>query len=97
MFFVAEENGKIIGYIEGSVFKNYDIFKIKKKGLIDTLYVLPKYRKKGVAKKLVNEILKWFRSKGIKHFTLGTHALHKKAILFWKHMGFKEYNYRFKK
>ena len=97
LFLVVESDSKVVGYIGSAIIKNYDIFKIKKKGLINTLYVLPKYRGKGIAKKLVNETLKWFRSKGINHFTLGTHALHKKAILFWRHIGFTDYNLRLKK
>jgi len=97
MFYIAEENKKIMGYVQGCIFKNYPIFKIKKKGLIDCLFVKPEYRKKGIAKKLTNSLLRWFKTKKIKDFTLGTQARDKEAIKFWKNCGFREYNVRFQK
>jgi len=73
------------------------VFKIKKKGLINCLFVKPEYRKKRIAKKLINSLLRWFKTKKIKDFTLGTQARDKEAIKFWKNCGFREYNVRFQK
>ena len=97
LFLVAEENNKIIGYIKCSIFQNYPIFQIKKKGHIETLYILPEYQKKGFGKKLVEKALKWFKSKQIKHYTVGTHALDNTANSFWKKRKFIEYNYKLKR
>lgn len=82
MHFIAEEDNKIIGYSSGSIFKNYQIYRVKLKGNVETLFVQPSYRRKGVGRALVKELFKWFKSKGMKHFTVGTHALDKEANSF---------------
>jgi len=68
-----------------------------KKGHFDLLIIHPEYRDKGIGKKLINEGYKWFKEKGIKNFTVTTHALDKEASKFWKHQGFNEYNIKYEK
>jgi|TARA_B100001971_G_C17933951_1_gene404152 ribosomal protein S18 acetylase RimI-like enzyme len=96
-FFVAEINDKIVGYISILVFDNWPMYKIRKKGHFDLLFINPKFRNKGIGKKLVNEGYKWFRKKGIKNFTVTAHALDIGANKFWKHLGFKSYNIKYEK
>src|SRR3989344_1730139 len=50
-----------------------------------------------IDKKIINEGYKWFKEKGIKNFTVTTHALDKEASKFWKHQGFNEYNIKYEK
>jgi|TARA_Y100000310_G_C20274513_1_gene619596 ribosomal protein S18 acetylase RimI-like enzyme len=96
-FFVAETNEKITGWLLVNIFDNWPMYKIRKKGNFGLLIVDSKYRKKGIGNRLVNEGYKWFKQKGIKNFTVTTHALDKKANSFWKHIGFKQYNIKFEK
>ncbi len=55
---VAEEN-QVLGFAHAKILDS-------KRGLIDKIYVDIKFRNKGVAKKLVSEILRWFKLKKIK-------------------------------
>lgn len=96
-FFVVEEKGRIIGLMEVAMTKRESVFKIKKYGHIELLYIKPKQRGKGYSKLLLNEAIKWFKQKKTKYVTVGTHALDKGANSFWKKQGFKEYNLKYRK
>lgn len=96
-FIVVEENKKIVALIELVVSKREGIFKIKHNGHIETTFVSPKHRGKGYGKILVNEAVKWFKKRKVKHITVGTHAKDAGANSFWKKMGFKEYNIKYRK
>ena len=96
-FFIAEIDKKIVGCLSINIFDNYPMYQIRKKGHFDLLIIHPEYRDKGIGKKLINEGYKWFKEKGIKNFTVTTHALDKEASKFWKHQGFNEYNIKYEK
>lgn len=93
-FFIAEDQGKPIGLIEGYIEKSPPFYKYSRKGNIGPTLVKKEYRNKGVGKKLVKEMLSWFKSKDIKWIQLTTHAKNIKSINFWKKIGFKEYSIR---
>ncbi|MBN2111583.1 GNAT family N-acetyltransferase [Candidatus Woesearchaeota archaeon] len=96
-FFVAEENGKMIGFIELAMAKRESVFKIKRYGHIELLYVKPEHRGKGYSKLLLNKAVRWFKSKKAEYVTVSTHALDKGANSFWKKQGFSEYNLKYRK
>ena len=96
-FIVIEENKKIVALIELVVSKREGIFKIKNNGHIETTFVGQKYRGKGYGKILVNEAVKWFKKRKLRHITVGTHAKDIGANSFWKKRGFKEYNIKYRK
>ncbi len=96
-FIVVEENKKIVALIELVVSKREGIFKIKNNGHIETTFVSPRYRGKGYGKILLNEAVKWFKKRKLRHITVGTHAKDIGANSFWKKMGFKEYNIKYRK
>ena len=52
------------------------------------------FRQRGHATLLVNELKKWFKTKGANDIILGTHAYDFDANRFWTKKGFREYNFR---
>lgn len=90
LFLVAEEKGEIIGYCLGEIDKCKKTSKYNKKGYMSEVYVTEKYRKEGVAKKLVKELFKWFRTKKVKWIRLDVYSKNKRAIRFWEEIGFEE-------
>jgi len=44
-----------------------------------------------MGEKLFQELIKWFKSKGIKWIKVGVYANNFNSIKFWEKMGFKEY------
>jgi N-acetylglutamate synthase len=67
-----------------------------RRGYLHHLAVKKEYRNKGLAKELVNICLERLRKIGIKKFRTFVLDSNKKAIQFWKRVGFsvQSYNYR---
>ncbi|MBI2139146.1 GNAT family N-acetyltransferase, partial [Candidatus Woesearchaeota archaeon] len=64
--------------------------------LIDELYIKPGCRKTGAGKALTNKMIEWFKSKNMKWTIVLTHSQDKGANSYWKHMGYKDYNRKYK-
>ena len=86
--FVAEDNG-IIGFVMGEIQKVPDIYTQPFKGYVHDLYVVKKYREKGVGRALMNEMLKWFKQKKIKRVEITAYLDNENAIDFYKKCGFE--------
>ncbi len=55
--FVAEDNGRVVGSFQSWIKKAYPVLVMDKIGHLAITYVEPAYRKRGVAKKLLNELI----------------------------------------
>lgn len=87
--FVADLNGKIIGFIEFFIKKNENCFKIKRYGYLNTAVTHKDYRKKGVAKSLANSALKFFKDKKIKYVKANVYNQNQIAMKTWIKLGFQ--------
>lgn len=87
-----DENNKVQGLIMGSLVKydelDYLDYKCPKKGEIIELIVSEKTRNKGIGKKLINEMEKYFKSLDCKYVSLEVFAYNKKAINFYEKNGY---------
>lgn len=89
---IAAEGKEINGFINFEIKKRPDLYKIKEEGHINLLYVKDDYRKKGIGKALIEEVLKRFKERKLMFITVNTLALDKEANDFWKKRGFREYD-----
>jgi len=89
--FLLEIDGKAVGFIDIRIKKREEVYKIRKTGHIESIYIKPELRGKGYSKLLIEKATEWFKSKGLENFTVGTYAPDKKAREFWEKQGFKEY------
>ncbi len=80
-FYVAEENGQIIGYVISSVRNG--------KGNIVSIAVLPEFRRKGIGSKLMEESLN-FLLKKVDYVELQVRVSNEEAIGFYRKLGFEE-------
>lgn len=93
--FVAKSDKQVIGYSEGTIEKAPNYASISCKiGYIDTIIIDDKYRGKGIGKKILNELMKWFEGKKIKNIELEVNAYNKLGVDFWKNNNF--FTYRLK-
>ncbi|WP_051623544.1 GNAT family N-acetyltransferase [Clostridium hydrogeniformans] len=67
-----------------TIFKNDDL------GYIETIYVLPEARGKGIAKIILNYIFNYFLVNGLKKTKLEVWELNKLAVRLYKSFGYKE-------
>lgn len=88
---VAEDNGKVIGYINATTKTRPKIYEVTEVGFISDVYVLPEYRKQGVSKMLMEPVLRWLKSKKLKYVNLFAVTENEVALKVWKKYGFKEF------
>jgi ribosomal protein S18 acetylase RimI-like enzyme len=87
--FVADKNGRVIGFIEFFIKKNEVCFKIKKYGYLNSATTHKDYRGKGVVKTLTNAALKFLKKKGIKYVRTNVYNSNDVAMKTWMKLGFK--------
>ncbi|RMH04071.1 MAG: GNAT family N-acetyltransferase [Aquificota bacterium] len=86
---VAEEDGKILGFVasDGNWFSKREG---KVVGAVHELVVLPPYRSKGVGKALMEKVFEYFKSRGLDLAELWVGDENIPALEFYKKLGFEE-------
>lgn len=82
MFYVAEYNGEMAGYV--------GMYKVFNQGDITNIAVLEKYRGKGIGTALLNELFKEAEKSGIKDITLEVRKSNTIARNLYEKLDFKE-------
>jgi aminoglycoside 6'-N-acetyltransferase I len=85
-----DERNKLSGFIETSIRQKLPGYQDSPIGYIESLYVDPTHRRKGIARQLVAFSEKWVKSQNYNHFFVDTDSNHADAIQFYKSIGFKE-------
>jgi predicted acetyltransferase len=85
---LAEIDGEIIGYVQGEVTRRSD-HSPRTVGNISLMYVVKQSRRKGVGKRLVKELCKFFNSNKVENLTVRYIIGNKEAESFWKKLEFE--------
>lgn len=85
---VAEEEDEIVGFMLCMLSPNVPIYKERKLGIISDAYVHEERRKKGVANKMFDVALKWFKKNKVKTVELHVATINPEAQAVWKSLGF---------
>ena len=88
---VAEEDGKAVGFMLCLLSPNTPVFKERKIGVISDVFVLEERRRKGVAKKMLDVAVKWFKKNKVRSVRLGVANDNLEARAVWRRMGFEPY------
>jgi len=84
--FIAEWNSETAGMISAYI----DRFRAEKKGFIQNLGVLPKFRRKGIATKLLETALESLRKRGMKVAETWAQTDRKNCVHLFEKFGFKQ-------
>ncbi len=87
---LAKEDKKVVGFLIAKIKKNNTGSEQITQGTIANLYVLKKYRKKGIATQLYNQSMMWFNRRGCKYIQLTVYNLNPAKKLYMK-WGFKPF------
>ncbi|MEM2385523.1 MAG: GNAT family N-acetyltransferase [Candidatus Bathyarchaeia archaeon] len=90
--FVAETDGKIVGYSLGWVSQPWSYR--AKSGYICDCFVEKPYRRRGVGKALVEAMLEWFKNKGVECVEADIYSSNIPFLALFKGLGFKEVSKR---
>lgn len=83
----VSSKGQIIGMAVGKI-RIHQHHLPKKSGVIENLYIREKFRRRGIGKRIVYEIFKYFSEKDIDEISITYPYGNKIATEFWKKMGF---------
>ncbi len=81
---VAENNNEIIGFGQAWI-KNKDT------GITESVYVYRKFRKKGIGKKIMNEMIKWLKKQKLKYIESSCYINNKSSTKLHEKLGFKPF------
>ena len=88
-FFVAEENGGIVGFVLGQVQEEYAMYTTGRYGMIHELWVEPERRRQGVARQLMLAALDLFRQAGVHQARLDSATANTGAQRLFAACGFR--------
>ncbi len=87
---VADYDNEVVGYIRVVVSENR-ILASKRIGIIKELYVIPQYRGRGIASRLITEAQERLSDKGVKHISAEFPSANYVAEKFYKSLNFRPY------
>lgn len=87
---VVTDKNKVVAYFLGYVRERPNIFKYSKAVYISDAFVAKDYRKKGLARRMTKEFVKWAKKKKINLIELQVSSKNIIGIKSWKKIGFKE-------
>jgi diamine N-acetyltransferase len=88
---VAEVDGHVAGYLQGSVEACPPILTTQRYGNVHDMAVAAAYRRRGLGRELVQQALAWFGSQGVTRFEVSMSIHNRTAKAFWQSMGFEPY------
>ncbi|MDD4662070.1 MAG: GNAT family N-acetyltransferase [Candidatus Pacebacteria bacterium] len=89
---LAEEDGKMIGYLLAFKIDRLEMFEVKEVGFIADIFIEEGKRRMGVGEKLLKKCYNWFKEKNINFVEINVQILNKEAISFWNKKGFKDFS-----
>lgn len=91
--FVAEEDGKLAGFVSIST---RDVIRYPKPiAELDELFVAPDYRQKGLGRELMRTVEDKAKEQGCYRLYIESHYDHKAAHKLYESLGFTNYGYHF--
>ena len=87
----------LIGIVRATLWEESNMRKDPKTVCLDNIYVLPAYRRRGIAAKLFTEVEFWAKEQGAVRLELHTWDFNKGAIAMYESMGMTPQRYVFEK
>lgn len=89
--FVAEAEGRLVGYIIGTIKSSPPVLEPPQFGFISDICVAPEWRRTGVGRSLYETLKGWFRERGLNVMQLNVAQRNRLSQAFWEEMGFEGY------
>ena len=86
---VAENNGEIIGFVSILIEKETPIYKDKKYGVFEDIFIIKSFRGKGIFNKFYRESLRWLIKNKVNIVISKINVKNKKVIKLYECKGFK--------
>lgn len=91
------EQNRMVGIVDATLWHESVMVKGVKTVCLDNIYVLPEYRRRGIAAKLFDAVEQWAREQGAVRLDLHTWEFNKDAISLYRAMGMTPQRHVFEK
>lgn len=92
-----DTDGKMVGFVEATLWSGCGMREDLKRVCLDNIYVLPEYRRRGIAAKLFDAVESWSRERGAVRLELHTWDFNRGAIAMYTSVGMTPQRYVFEK
>ena len=89
IFFVAEVEGRVVGFLLGAIQEEYAMYRTGRYGMLHDLWVEPEHRRCGLARGMVTAALDRFRDEGLHQARLDSAFKNKTAQALFAACGFR--------
>ena len=93
----AFDDEQLVGIVQATLWEESGMVKDLKTVCLDNIYILPAYRRQGVATMLFTEVERWAKEQGAVRLELHTWEFNKSAIAMYQAMGMTPQRYVFEK
>lgn len=88
---IAEDDQKKpLGYVIASSVNKWRYRKVKT-GELENMYVVPRARRKGIGRLLVDDVKQWLKAKGVDRMYVSAYINNTKAVNFYQSNGFADW------
>ncbi len=94
---IARDGVHLVGYAVGRITTLPLFFEHRHRGYIHDVYVRAAHRHRGIGRRLVEEILRWFDERGVTLIELTVASKNGEATSFWRALGFETYMHQMKR
>lgn len=89
--FVAELDGKVVGYCLGRIVDKPPIYQARLIGEIANIAVREGHKRKGIGERLFRTTRAWLEGQGVHHIEVDVAAANAQSVGFWTRMGGREF------
>ena len=89
VFLVAEDDGKLVGFLVGTVEREIPIYQVREFGFVHDLWVRATHRRKGIGRQMMMQAVERFRAMGVEQIRLDTAAGNQAAQGLFGACGFR--------
>lgn len=90
--FVAEANSKVVAHATALIRDSYNCRIPDKHLLINFVYVVPEFRKQGIATSILEAMVEWAKCNDLEIIKINTYSKNEKAQRLYKKLGFDDYH-----
>jgi len=91
LLLVAEAGGQVVGFIKGTIGEDGPVLARRPHGYVGEISVTARDQRHGVGRRLYEELIAWFRERGLSQVRLHISAYNPVSDAFWRAMGFSPY------
>ncbi len=85
---LAEVDNDVVGYVQGEVTQRSEYLP-RTVGQVSLIYVTERFRRKGIGRRLLKEVCRFFNANNAEHLTMRYIVGNREAERFWRKLGFE--------